>query len=356
MTFNRPASSTIFSTLSRNFRLSRLARSSTLASALSVAVISGSFLFILVNPIRGQANPTTSPIHLTMSPSVVELAIQPGKTVTQAFSIKNLGTVDLEVTPTLQDFTGGDLYGVPKLLPSSSFPYANLANSYIKFDEAFLLPAGESEQFVLSLEIPETAKEQDWYFTLLAKTKPSLSGTLLADFTGTTTQGTIGSNVLLRVTQDNQAALNWALDLPLPRFIDSLQKIEFKPIVSNNSQTYAIPQLTITTLDWRHQIVGEQQGLPERILAQSQREIPASEPRKDDPRSQEGVPFSLNQRFAIGKYTIRASIANNSGEPLVVEHVVWAFPFAIMGAITGLALMLSLIKNYRHWKRSTNLT
>jgi hypothetical protein len=324
-----------------------------LASAIiSVLIASG---FWLASPVQGQINQANSPIHLTMSPSVVELAIQPGKTVTQAFSIKNQGTVDLEVTPTLQDFTSDNLQGLPKLLPSSSFPYANLANSNLKFEEAFILPAGASEQFVLSVEIPETAKEQDWYFSLLAKTKPSLTGTMLADFTGTTTQGTIGSNVLVRVTNTNQLPLNWSIELPLPKLIDSLQKIEFKPIVSNNSQTYAIPQLTITTLNWRRQIVTEQQGLPERILAQSQREIPASEPRKDDPRSQEGVPFKFNSRFALGKYTVRASIANNSGEPLVVEQQVWAFPFSIVGAVLGLIFILSLLKVIRQRRRQAQL-
>jgi hypothetical protein len=304
------------------------------------------FAVSLAFPFRVHAQEQTVPFQLTIAPSVVELAIMPGKAITQVITLKNAGSVDLQVTPQLRDFTSSEISGVPKLLPTISFPYASLANSEIAFDQPFVLKAGQSEQFVLSINVPENAPERDWYFTLLAKTQADTSGTLYQTSLAKT-EGTIGANILVRVTQDNAFPLTWKADLPLPKIIDSLQKIEFSPVVTNTSQTYAIPEVSVVILDWRNQIVSEQSGLPERILAQGSRQIMAQQPRKDDPRSLEGVPFILGQRFLLGPYTVRVSIANNTTTPLVVEQTVWAIPFVLLTALLGFSLLWSVLRAYR---------
>jgi hypothetical protein len=289
---------------------------------------------------------TTFPIDLSISPSVVEFAVQPGKTVTQAFELKNNGTVPLQVTPQLRDFQADGPDGLARILPSLSFPYGELVNSEIKLDQPFTLQPGSSQQLVVSLAIPETAKQQDWYISLVAKTKPDLSGTI---FTGsnTTAQGTIVAHMLLRITDDNKEPLSWKIDLQLPHFMDTLQKLTFKTEVTNLSRTYATPELNVAITDWRHQIVSQQEGLPERILAQSTRTIPAKQARKDDPRSFEGIPFTLNQPFPLGPYTVRASIANTTGEPTVVEQQVIAFPFSILTAIVVVAAIIGAFRIYK---------
>lgn len=289
---------------------------------------------------------TTYPIDLSISPSVVEFAVQPGKTVTQAFELKNNGTAPLQVTPQLRDFQADGPEGLVKILPSLSFPYGELVNSEIKLDQPFSLQPGASQQLVVSLTIPETAKQQDWYFSLVTKTKPDLTDTVFSG-SNTTAQGTIVAHMLLRITDNNREPLSWKMNLQLPRFIDSLQKLTFQPEITNLSRTYATPELNIAILDWRHQIVSEQEGLPERILAQSTRIIPSKQVRKDDPRSFEGTPFTLNQQFALGPYIVRASIANTTGEPMVVEQQVIAFPFSILIAIIVVATLIGAFRIYR---------
>lgn len=267
------------------------------------------------------------------------MAIQPGKVVTQAFLIENNGTVDLEIRPTLRDFAADGESGLPKLLPTSTFPYAQLVNSEIQLNRPFLLPAGQSEQLVLEVRPSELAEQRDWYFTLLLETTPDTSNTVIQNH-GAATTGQIGANVLLRVTQTNQVPLRWDVLFELPRFIDSLQKLEFTALVSNQSQTVAAPDMTVTILKGNEEIVSEQTALPDRILAQSARRIYAQQARKDDPRSLEGVPFRFEPAFALGKYTVRASIRNNSGGPYVMEQEFWALPFSLVIAVVFLLLSL----------------
>jgi len=290
---------------------------------------------------------------LAISPTVVEMAIQPGKVVTQAFLIENNGTVDLEIRPVLRDFEADGNSGTPKLLESSTFPYAQLVNSSIQLNQPFTLPAGKTEQLVLEVRPSELAEQRDWYTTLVLETKPDPLSTLL-DKSGAATTGYIGANLLVRVTQTNQVPLNWEVRFELPHFIDSFQKLEFTALVSNQSSTMAAPDMTVTILRGEDEIISEAVALPERILSQSSRRIFAQQARKDDPRSFEGTPFRFEPVFAFGKYTVRASIRNNSGGPYVVEHEFWALPFSLIIAIIVTLLILLALFLWR--QRQTALT
>lgn len=291
------------------------------------------------SPTQGPDVAANAPFALSISPSVVEMAIQPGKVVTQAFLIENKGTVDLEIRPTLRDFTADGETGVPELLETSTFPYAQLVNSEIRLNQPFTLAAGQSEQLVLEVRPSELAEQKDWYFAVWLETKPDSRYTVL-DQSGTATTGQIGANVLVRVTQTNQIPLSWDVRFELPRFVDSLQKLEFTALVSNQSQTMAAPDMTVTILKGDEEIIAEETALPDRILAQSSRRIYAQQARKDDPRSFEGAPFRFDPAFAFGKYTVRASIRNNSGGPYVMEHEFWAVPFSLIAALLVILLVL----------------
>jgi hypothetical protein len=280
------------------------------------------------------------------------MAIQPGKVVTQAFLIENNGTVDLEIRPTLRDFTADGETGVPQLLESSTFPYAQLVNSEIRLNQPFTLPAGQSEQLVLEVRPSELAEQKDWYFAVWLETKPDTRYTVL-ETSGAATTGQIGANVLVRVTQTNQIPLRWDVRFELPRFIDSLQKLEFTALVSNQSQTMAAPDMTVTVLKGDDQILSEDTALPDRILAQSSRRIYAQQARKDDPRSFEGVPFRFEPVFALGRYTVRASIRNNTGGPYVVEHELWALPFSL---IVGIVFILFTLLGLFLWKQRARVS
>lgn len=309
-----------------------------------ILVVLGLSYFLFNFPATTQpvlAQSVNYPLQLSISPSVLEAAIKPGKTITKAFQVKNNGLEDTSLKFVLRDFEANGQTGQPKLLPDSTFPYAHLANADFQLGDEFILPAGESTQAVLTISVPENAPEKDWYFILLAKTSNEGS---FAGVSQAHPQGSVGANILVRVTNDNTIPLNWKLDLNLPPVIDSLQTLSFEPLVHNESVTFAIPEMNLVILDWRGKIVSEQQALPQRVLAQSSRRMLAARPQKDDPRSLEGIPFSFAPRFALGPYKVRASVVNDIDGPVVVEETVYAVPFSIIAALIVLAVGVVVVK------------
>jgi prolipoprotein diacylglyceryl transferase len=321
--------------------LARAARRSI--SGVLAALLFGLSLLFFPPAARAQQ---TAPWELSISPSVVEIAVQPGKFVTQAFLLENSGTFDLEVTPTLRDFTSDGQTGYPVILNSSTFPYAGLQNADRQLDRPFAMPANSSQQLVLSLDIPDDAARRDWYFVFLLSAQPAQEGQL-AD-SGAQARGAVAANVLVRVTADNLEPLSWNLRfLKLPRFLDSLQTLIIRPFIENASQTMAAPDLAIVVLDWRNNIVYEQPGLPDRVLAGSSREIFAAQTRRDDPRSATAAPFAFDPLFAFGPYRVRATIRNAQTGPVIVEETVTAWPFSLVMAGTLLGLTLIYLRR-RH--------
>ncbi|MCD8484051.1 hypothetical protein LRY60_00310 [Candidatus Woesebacteria bacterium] len=316
---------------------------------LSLLVIAGT---LLLSPPLAQAQ-TQTEFDVTIQPSVMELSIQPGKRITQAFEIANGGTRDLEVTLSLRDFTSDNLSGTPVLLETNTFPYAELQNADIRFNEPFLLPADSSQQIVAAFDIPITAETRDWYFMLLAETRSVADPNLIGSRAETT--GTIGTNVLIRITPTEYLPTDWSVELHgVPKILDSLQSVTFRPLVTNDSTSLAVPDVSVLVLDWRGNIVYEETGLPDRVLAKSTREITAGQQRTDDPRSYEPVPFRFDPLFAIGPYTVRVTLRNNEGGPVVVERGFLAVPISLIAVIILTGGLLWGVRSYLRSKSHTH--
>jgi hypothetical protein len=315
----------------------------------AVILIAGALLLTRAAAVRAQDR---TPFDLTISPSVVEMRVQPGKSVTQAFLIENAGAVDLEVTATLRDFAADGQTGRPLLQDKGSFPYAALENADRKLDQPFLLPANASQQLVLGIHPPATAETKDWYTVLLIQTKPSQQIALGAQSSGQT-RGNIAANLIIAVSPTDTTPATWQIKLArLPKFVDSLQTVTFRPVVTNTAATFAVPDLKLLVLNWQHNIVYEAAGLPDRILANSSREIMAAVTRKDDPRSLDAAPFTFHPLFALGPYIVRTTIRNNAEAPLVTEQTFYAFPFSLSG---GLVFFLTMIVVIRFLQRKKTI-
>ncbi len=305
----------------------------------------------LLAPVPASAQ-TRSELDLTIQPSVVELSIQPGKRVTQAIELANAGTADLEVTLSLQDFTSDNTSGTPVLLDQSTFPYAELQNANIRLGEPFILTADSSQQIVLSLNIPLEAETKDWYFVLLAETHSSADPNILGS--GASATGSIASNILVRVTPTEFLPLHWNLELRgVPKILDSLQSVTVQAFVTNESASLAYPDVSIVVLDWRGNIVYEETGLPDRVLAKSSREIFAGKQRVDDPRSYEAVPFTFDPLFAIGPYKVHATIRNSEGGPVIVEQGFLALPVSLLLVSTLFIALFFGLRAHRSSREKT---
>ncbi|MEA3354996.1 MAG: hypothetical protein U9Q63_00745, partial [Patescibacteria group bacterium] len=149
---------------------------------------------------------TPSPIHaqttsLSIWPPLLQATIQPGKSITQVYRLKNLGD-DTTITTTIVPFAPTDEFGHVKLYGSElAPPFFSFQNADIDtFPTTIPLKAGQTKELVLKIRIPENQPEADHYLTFLFK-----SNTIgLIGGTGTTNQATIGSNILLTISKTGQ--------------------------------------------------------------------------------------------------------------------------------------------------------
>ncbi|HOX96674.1 MAG TPA: hypothetical protein PLI45_04835 [Candidatus Woesebacteria bacterium] len=141
-----------------------------------------------------------SDYSLSITPPLLRVHIKPGKSISQVFTINNQSQSDKTLVARIIPFTKADNLGNPVLNPKSTAPWLNyfsLANSKIKLNEPFNLPAGSTEQIVLSFSVPNTAPLEDIYATLMVST---YTNSLNKDLQGTIVTATIGSNMLITVS------------------------------------------------------------------------------------------------------------------------------------------------------------
>ena len=281
-------------------------------------------LFLLLpTPAHAQ---TTS---LSIWPPLLQATIQPGKAITQVYRLKNLGD-DTTITTALKSFTPSDELGHVKLLGSELSPsFFSFQNADIdSFPTTFPLKAGQTQELVLKIKIPANQPEADHYLTLLFESNT----TGLIGGTGTTNQATIGSNILLTISNDGQPLKSAKIEefkvegseLPVPRtrddprrmsrlvpnlskigLLDSFSPISFLLRVKNTGTTLfkAIGQIEITNTFKK--TVATLPLREDNILAGSIRSL-TSEVKEIHTSEVDGISWSPT--FPIGLYSATATI------------------------------------------------
>jgi len=249
-----------------------------------IPLLLSTFYFLLsTSPIRAQS------IGFSIYPPVLETVIKPGKTITQVFTIQNLSESDKIVTARIVPFVPEDEHGSPLLKPNFQptwLSYFSLANSSISLGQPFNFSAGKTDQLVLSISVPATAKEADYYATLIltTNTEPTESA---SGVTNSVVNTTIGANLLLTVnTKANPPTLVRIRDFTtFPEdilyrygeiyFADNLSPIRFRA-VAENAGRFLTKIGGLVRVSKNNQAVSIQSLVPMNLLAGSAREIEAS--------------------------------------------------------------------------------
>jgi hypothetical protein len=224
-------------------------------------------------------------LGLSLSPSIVEVNIKPGKTITQAFNFSNQSDHDQTFVARIIPFTPGDSLGNPSLKPNLRpdwLKYFSLSNTDIKLDEPFSLGANQGTQIILTISIPSKAAYSDLYATLLVtsvvKATPGASSTFGA---------AIGSNLILTVSpQGNSPALIKITDFRPNKdsflfhyadyyIADNLNPISFIAVAKNLGKYFTKTSGTLK-IDQGNTNVATQVLLANNILANSERNLEGS--------------------------------------------------------------------------------
>ncbi len=290
---------------------------------------------------------------LSVTPPLSEIIIKPGKAVTQAFTVKNEGKVDLEVTPTIVDFFPDGKTGAPIVFPKNpQFPFASLENLDKKLNSPFTLQAGKSAQLVIKIAIPEKTEEKEYYQTLLLQTKPK--NLQLTDGSGSVSQAWVGVHMLISVSKTGeQLGVLSIHSFEYPKIIDMFSPLKLNLIVKNNGKNYTKAQGEIKITSITNDVVKVFPLLPENVLAKSVRLLHASIPDPEDPKSASAAPFEYRPMFLLGPYTLEVNVYADGQKQEPKTYTTYALPISPILAIVVITLVNFFIKKYFNSQRKS---
>jgi len=279
--------------------------------------------FLLPPPAYGQT------LSLSLWPPLLEVMMQPGRSITQVFQLTNNSEQDLLIMPQIFAFKPNGATG-QIMLETNPSPVANFFSfeSREKPNEPFLVKAGQGRQLVLKISVPLNNPEGDYYHTLLFS---SLSTPALSQSSGASSSVIqIGSNILLTVSQTGKPPLGGKItQFSLPSIIDSFSPLEPTIILENTGRAFWKPfgEITLTGLFGQKKTI---KLLEQNVLAYSSRQLNIEPFRPAIPLG----PFKTQLKFTL-----------NENGPLISQEIsFWYLPYKVFGCLLVLIWGLIIVK------------
>jgi len=306
-------------------------------------------------------------LSLGIWPPLLEVTIQPGKSITQVYKLRNTGETDLAMISKIVPFkpsgkTGDVSFATPGVdagIHTGSEPQFSFLNADLALGQKFILPAGREQEVVLKIKVPKEAPEADYYFTLLFETLPEV---FLPLGSGGQIEAKIGSNILLTVSQTGEPKKQIEIkefSIRNPQFvirnliiIDSFTQPQFIVRLQNTGNSFFKPIGSITTTGWFNQR-WVLDLLPENVLVDSIRQIrcqkSTSQPASGQETSAEKPlvlpsPCQLETKFLLGKYTSRLELGLDEASSEYQNQIVfWALPLKLGAGIIVALILLFIV-------------
>jgi len=276
------------------------------------------------------------PVSLGIFPPILEVEMVPGKSITQVFKIYNQSEIPLILETKLVTFEPKGEKGEITLKQEPAGEeriWFSFLNKNLKLGDRFNLPAQKSQEVVLMINLPSSALESDYYYTLLAQTVPE------ERFSGNSSaQVKIGANILLTISKGKKEEQNVSIasfriknllfHLFNLKLIDSFSPPQFEIRLKNEGRHFLKSQGEIKIAG----TFSQEQILPlleENILAQAIRNIGC----------QESSTCQLKGKFFLGVY--RAELVTNNQNQ---EVVFVSLPFKLALGLIGLFGFLLIVK------------
>lgn len=254
-------------------------------------------------------------MNLSISPPILELIIQPGKTVKQIYTISS-DSSNTNLTAKIVYFTPADSAGNIDLTEDK-------APDWISYDQ---------KSSTLTISPPENTEETDHFLTLVFETKAPVD---LLNQNSVSLVSQIGSNMLLTVSKDgNPKKSAEIIEFKSPKIVDSLfGEIGYNITLKNNGNSFWKPIGKIITNNETINLA------PQNIISGSNRKIRCIE-------NENLFDCKLQNKFNIGKITSKLEFSIDEDPKIYKsEAVTYAFPFSILLAL----IILSII--FKVWQR-----
>ncbi|MBP7700927.1 hypothetical protein KA111_02575 [Candidatus Woesebacteria bacterium] len=306
------------------------------------------FLVIFLGFFKSRAV-AQSNINLSVTPPISYLHVSPGTTRDHTVILENTGDETITVLPSIVDFTSDGKTGRAVISNQLSFPYISFGASDIK---ELSVPAHKKAQLTLHIDVPSDAEEKEYPITVLFFSKRSAGFSELNPLQLTSSysqvSGAIGSNLVVLVSKNPtlEQAIK-IIDLKSKTFVDSFGKIEFIPLIKNDSLSSSTATGSAKILNWRKEVVAEFEIYPDVILGLNSREIRALRSGESSDKPETGS-FAFKPKFLLGPYQIVVNVDENQLQKNNYIKVVYALPFSLIFVfILGIIVMLFYSKKIK---------
>lgn len=285
------------------------------------------------------ARAASGPIGLQVSPAIVEINAERGKTYDIKVKITNTTTSDQQYYVEVNDFKAKDESGNPEFITDTTTPGSASLVKWIQPINSFLLNPSQSKEVLAKMVVPADAEPGGHYGIIRFGNQPASSSQ-----TGTALAASVGPLVFVRVDGEVKESLTVA-DFYAQKAGKKKSTFEYGPIdfaerLTNSGNVHVKPSgnLVITNM-----FGGQVVNLP--INDKNSNVLPNSTRRFEQ---------RLQNKWLFGRYTAKMALSYGTfGGSISGETTFWVIPYKIIIAIL-LALVLSIIlfrKMIVHYKR-----
>lgn len=283
----------------------------------SLAVVGAVFIILATSNLNATAQ---SGQGLEISPPLIELNVDPGKTVTFDIRLRNVIKTTLIARATIDDFVSGGEDGQPKLLidqDAEPSPYS--MKSWVSQISEVRLSSEEAKTAKVTLNVPKNASPGGHYGVIrFTGTAPDI------DSTGVALSASIGTLVLVNVSGEIKTSAKFedfftAQNGKRGGFFEN-GPITITQRIKNEGSVHIKPTGTVRVTN----MLGKEVGVMS--INEKGGNILPTGIRKFEQQ--------LKKRWMIGKYSIEANV-QYSGKTITDSISFWVIPYKLISMVLG---------------------
>lgn len=277
------------------------------------------------------AHAASGPIGLQVSPAIVDINAERGKTYDIKVKITNTTTSDQQYYVEVNDFKAKDESGNPEFITDSKAPGSASLVKWIQPITSFSLNPSQSKEVLAKMVVPANAEPGGHYGIIRFGNQPSSSGQ-----TGAALAASAGPLVLVRVDGEVKESLTVA-DFYTQRKGKKASMFEYGPVdfverLTNNGNVHVKPtgNIVVTNMLGRQVAAIPVNGNNGNVLPNSTRRFEQR----------------LENKWRFGRYTAKMSLTyGTAGGALDGTLTFWVIPYKlIVAAILLIVLIIVLVK------------
>lgn len=274
---------------------------------------------------------------LSITPPVLELQGEPGKTATATIKLTNISSGDLLIKSQINDFGAKNETGEPNIIFDYTQESSYTLHSWVVAPPPFVLGSKQSKLVQFQVNVPADAEPGGHYAVFrFTGQAPEIQET------GVAISASIGSLVLMRIggaIQEKASVVEYYSATPTfakSAFFET-GPISFVERIRNDGNIHVKPTGTIEVTD----MLGRNAGT---LRVNGDPANPQDPPRSILPQSIRRFQETLNSKWMFGRYTAKMKLTYGANStPLESVTTFWVIPYKLILLVLLIAVVLFFI-------------